>query len=565
MDIGPYRIIRQLGQGGQGVVHLGENDRGELAAVKVMNGGIDRSFARELAAARQVDEFCTARVLLADLDHDPPYVASEFIDGPALSAVGPVRGAALTRLAIGTATALAAIHRAGVVHRDFKPANVLMGPDGPRVIDFGISRLIDVTATKEGGAGTPPFMAPEQFDGSPVGPAADVFAWGSTMVYAATGRPPFGKDTFAAVAYRILHAEPDLGDLPEPLRAVVARCLAKDPAHRLTARDLLLQLLGEEAPVREDAALRHGATVAHGAGDAAPASGPSPDHGTAPTSPGQGGGAVQGQPAAGRTTGGLSRRALLAGGGAVAAAVATTGMLLWRSMPGTGTPSTGTPSTGAAVKTTSPSPPTVGELATAIESAVGATPMADFSYKGGLSQGDWTFSAKGRLVYAHGAGSSPFDTRMDMTVESNDIRPQKVLLGLRDHVNGKLVEDPDTVPILEYANYAHAMAAIGIIADLTRMTKQISPSGRSYSGALATTSGPAPLWEVFLKMPTVADTKEKLAKTNLSWQLRLDERNRPTFFEIAWHLLLEDGVRLSSTFTTKYAEWRAGEIREPGQ
>ncbi|GAA2784297.1 serine/threonine-protein kinase [Nonomuraea dietziae] len=556
MDIGPYRIIRQLGQGGQGTVYLGQDQHGGLAAVKVMNGGIDRSFAREVAAARQVDEFCTARLLRADLDHQPPYVASEYIDGPALAAVAPVRGAALTRLAIGTATALAAIHRAGVVHRDFKPANVLIGSDGPRVIDFGIARLVDVTATKDGASGTPPYMAPEQFSGLPVGPASDVFAWGSTMVYAANGRPPFGSDTFAATAYRILHSEPDLGELPEPLRGIVARCLSKDPAGRPSARDLLLALLGERAPAHEVAALREGAEAAHGGAVR--------------------GGSVHERPTAERSSSVLSRRALLAAGGAVcAAAVVTAGVVLWRGGDRSGTPvGTGTPTptatptatgTTADTVTAMAGAPTPAQLPAALEAAVGAKPMADFTFEGRISQGTWSTKATGRLSYDHGAGSSPFDTRMDMKVTAEHLELTKhVVLADSDHVEGKAVDNPAEEPIMLYARCAHAMGAVGIVADLARLTENVTASKRRYSGVLATTKAPASLWRQISEINNDEFTERQLARTTLSWVLTLDEENRPESFELSWHFLLDDGTRLTSPFETRYSRWREGRVSEPG-
>ncbi|MEV5748794.1 serine/threonine-protein kinase [Actinoallomurus sp. NPDC052308] len=252
-EVAGYRLLGRLGEGGQGVVCLGESRSGERVAVKLLRSAGDarerRYFAKELAAARKVDPFCTARILAADVEGEVPYIVSEFIDGPSLRQVvgesGPLRGSALHRLAIGTATALVAIHQAEVVHRDFKPANVMMGPDGPRVIDFGVAHVVDATLSGNI-TGTPAFMAPEQLRNEPPGRAADMFAWGGTIVYAATGRPPFGQDHIGAVVSRIQHAPPDLGDLQGPLRVIAAACLDKDPARRPSARQALAWLLGEE-------------------------------------------------------------------------------------------------------------------------------------------------------------------------------------------------------------------------------------------------------------------------------------------------------------------------------
>ncbi|MCO5993511.1 serine/threonine protein kinase [Actinoallomurus rhizosphaericola] len=252
-EVGGYRLLGRLGEGGQGVVCLGESPSGERVAVKLLRSAGDarerRYFAKELAAARKVDPFCTARILAADVEGEVPFIVSEFIDGPSLRQVvgdgDPLRGSALQRLAIGTATALVAIHQAGVVHRDFKPANVLMGPDGPRVIDFGVAYVVDATISGHI-TGTPAFMAPEQLRNEPPGQAADMFAWGGTIVYAATGRAPFGQDHLGAVVSRIQHAPPDLGDLEGPLREIAAICLDKDPARRPSARQALAWLLGEQ-------------------------------------------------------------------------------------------------------------------------------------------------------------------------------------------------------------------------------------------------------------------------------------------------------------------------------
>ncbi|MEV4224436.1 serine/threonine-protein kinase [Nonomuraea sp. NPDC049725] len=264
--VGPYRLAGRLGAGGQGVVYLGVARDGGPVAVKVLREGVaDDRFAREIAAARRVEPFCIAQVLDASSGGGRPYIVTEYVDGPSLQQAGRHTGAELQRLAVATATALAAIHQAGVVHRDFKPANVLLGPGGPRVIDFGIARALDsgLTATSSI-VGTPAYMAPEQLAGEQVGPAADVFAWASVIVFAATGTPPFGDDSLPAVINRILHNEPRAGDLPPVLREVVLDCLAKDPARRPAMQDVLLRLLGGPAPHPAGTQQAHGAQ-AHGA------------------------------------------------------------------------------------------------------------------------------------------------------------------------------------------------------------------------------------------------------------------------------------------------------------
>ncbi|MFI6495759.1 serine/threonine protein kinase [Nonomuraea typhae] len=278
--IGRHTLTGRLGEGGQGVVYLGSGPEGEQVAVKVLrasvaadDGARDR-FVRELGFAEKVADFCTARVLEADVAGGRPYIVSEFVPGPSLQqlvrAEGPRSGAALHRLAIGTATALAAIHQAKVVHRDFKPGNVLMSGDGPRVIDFGIAKALDGTATLTSHVvGTPAYMAPEQYLGEGLGPWTDMFAWGATVLFAATGRAPFGDDTAPAVMHRVLHAEPDVRVLPEPLGGLVAACLAKDPARRPGAAQVLLALLGlDPAAASAEAILAAGVTAVDAPGTA---------------------------------------------------------------------------------------------------------------------------------------------------------------------------------------------------------------------------------------------------------------------------------------------------------
>ncbi|MFI6574820.1 protein kinase [Nocardiopsis sp. NPDC050513] len=274
--VGGYRLIREIGRGGFGSVHLAEAPDGGLAAVKLLHAdpGTDPRFARmfadEVDAARRISPFCVARVLDADPHADRPWIASEYIEGRTLAqeirAEGPRTGADLQRLAVSTATALTAIHRAGIVHRDLKPENIMMAPDGPRVIDFGIARAFEETTrfTATAKIGTLHYMAPERLDdASHLTPAIDVFAWGAVIVYAASGRHAFSGDRQTAVVKRILMDEPDCSGVPDELRDLVARCLAKAPEDRPSAHRVLNTLLGFPVDGADvDTALNRGNTAA---------------------------------------------------------------------------------------------------------------------------------------------------------------------------------------------------------------------------------------------------------------------------------------------------------------
>ncbi|MEV0616873.1 serine/threonine-protein kinase [Nonomuraea sp. NPDC050404] len=258
--IGRYRLLSVLGRGGMGTVHLAEDPAGQRVAVKVINPELSQHeqfrmrFRREADAAQRVRRFCTAAVIEAALDGGQLYVVTEYVPGPNLEEAvrqsGPLRGSSLDALAVSVATALTAIHGAGVVHRDLKPSNVLLSPVGPRVIDFGIARALDtlggVTGTGEL-VGTPRYMAPEVLRGDPVSPACDVFSWGCLVAYAASGRAPFGGDTLPAIVYQVLNTEPDLEAVEPGLRELVAAALRKDPATRPTAQQLLDHLVGRAA------------------------------------------------------------------------------------------------------------------------------------------------------------------------------------------------------------------------------------------------------------------------------------------------------------------------------
>jgi len=273
LRLGRFELLARLGEGGQGVVYLGRSTTAgeEKVAVKVLRSGVDalalQRLARELDAVHKVEPFVTARVIEAAAEGDRRYMVSEFIDGPSLQervdALGPLPEGELRRLAVGTAAALTAIHGAGVVHRDFKPANVLLGHDGPRVVDFGIARLTDHVSITSGIIGTPAYISPEQLAGRRPTSAVDMFAWAGTVIFAASGRSAFAAGSVPAVMHRVLYGEPDLSAVPAALLPLLRQCLDKDPLRRPGARDVLLCLLDPAA--RSSGVTRTGPRVSRAA------------------------------------------------------------------------------------------------------------------------------------------------------------------------------------------------------------------------------------------------------------------------------------------------------------
>ncbi|HYK68299.1 MAG TPA: protein kinase [Streptosporangiaceae bacterium] len=252
--LGPYRLRELLGEGGMGMVYLASGPDDRPVAVKVLRQGAPgeetarRRLAREVDTMRRVHSPFVAEVLDADVDGDPPYIVTQYVAGRTLEDVvaadGPLAGPSLASLACGLSAALAAIHTAGVVHRDLKPANVMLVDGEPVVIDFGIAQTPDSTRLTMTGMfmGTPGYLAPEVIEGGDSTAAADVHSLAATLAYAAIGRPPYGTGQFQAIFYRIVHGQPDLGTLPEPLRPIVLAGLARDPARRPTAADLAARI-----------------------------------------------------------------------------------------------------------------------------------------------------------------------------------------------------------------------------------------------------------------------------------------------------------------------------------
>ena len=252
--VGRYWLLGRLGGGGMGRVFLGRSPGGRQVAVKVVRAELAEQadfrirFAREVAAARTVSGLFTAPVVDADLDAPVPWLATAYVAGPSLADAvtrhGPLPVTSVLALAAGLAEGLGAIHAAGIVHRDLKPSNVLLAEDGPRIIDFGISRAAEASMLTGTGlvVGSPGFMSPEQAEGRDIGPPSDVFSLGAVLTFAATGEGPFGTGSIATLAYRVVHTPPATADLPAGLRPLVERCLAKDPQQRPTTDQLLAEL-----------------------------------------------------------------------------------------------------------------------------------------------------------------------------------------------------------------------------------------------------------------------------------------------------------------------------------
>lgn len=257
--VGKYRLVGRIGRGGMGHVFLGQSPGGRMVAVKLIRADLAGDpnfrarFAREVNTARTVSGIFTVPVVDADVDSPQPWLVTAFVDSPSLADAvtshGPLPPGRTLTLAAGLAEGLEVIHQAGVVHRDLKPSNILLADDGPRIIDFGISHAVNGPGLTRTGlvTGSPGFMSPEQAEGRPAGPASDIFSLGAVLVFAITGNEPFGAGTAPALLYRVVHSQPNTTQLPPLMRPLVERCLAKDPAQRPTASDIVAEL-GSAAP-----------------------------------------------------------------------------------------------------------------------------------------------------------------------------------------------------------------------------------------------------------------------------------------------------------------------------
>ncbi|UBU15626.1 serine/threonine-protein kinase [Nonomuraea gerenzanensis] len=241
-EVAEYRLTGRL----TAQVFTGRSRSGEPVLVRLLPPEMEpEPFLRAMEPLRGVSAVGTAQILGAGVFGEQAYLVTEFVDGPALKDVGGTfDGVGLYRLAAGTITALVAIHQAGLAHGDIRPGNVLLGPDGPRVIDAGLEQAMAAASVSTRKVAVPAYTAPERLRGGEAGAAADVFSWAATMVFAVSGASPFEGGSMSATVDRIVNQPPDLPDLGE-LHGLIARCLDKDPAARPAASDVLLRLVGQ--------------------------------------------------------------------------------------------------------------------------------------------------------------------------------------------------------------------------------------------------------------------------------------------------------------------------------
>lgn len=295
--IGTYHLLARLGAGGMGQVFLARSPGGRLVAVKEIRDEISdhpealARFRREAATVEAVRSAWTAQLIEASLDAPPYWLATEYVAGPTLREAvregGPFPPDSALKLLAALAEGLAAVHAHGVTHRDLKPQNVILSPQGPQLIDFGIARGVGRTVlTRDGTApGTPGFAAPEVVLRNEVGPAADVFALGATLAYTVTGRPPFGSGDAATVSYRAVYEDIDLDGVRPSLATLIRECAAKDPADRPALAAVIARCAVDSALATDSfyrALSRPGVTAAEDDEETAP----SPADAVVPTRPG---------------------------------------------------------------------------------------------------------------------------------------------------------------------------------------------------------------------------------------------------------------------------------------
>lgn len=589
-QVGPYRIVGRLGAGGMGVVFAGLDARGERVAVKVVHASYAADqefrarFAREIAVLHRVKGTCTARIIDADARAERPWLAAEYVPGPTLDAKGALRGDEWFGLVAGLAEALAAIHGAGVVHRDIKPSNVILSPDGPRLVDFGIARALDGTALTRSGmvVGSPGWVSPEEYGDAPAGPAADVYGWGLLAVYAATGRPPYGTGRPEVLAMKVMHESVDVTEVPDALRGLVGRALAKDPAARPGTAEVVAAVaqawrgqhgdqLGQGVTAVDDITARLDRTWVLPADDAAwPLPVPQGADGAAWPVPVP-------RPGARRTAWVVAAAAVAVTVGAVAAVRGLTETTQPNAQPETITtiisqPSTVLPTpsqtqspspsqtptrTPTLTPTQEPPPGTGSELVAALDLALEDTPAATFTFDGGFTQSSAGARATGKLV--SGAGPDDLDMRLE-TAEGHKAR-YVVQAGATVRAVPPNAES-DNLVALEPTDanwYALMVAATGgpsTIREVVANAKRTKRKGRTYTGTLAVdrTNG---LLRALLDSWMGGDVVKASPGSYLTFTLAIDAKDRPKKFHLAWNVPFSGAGIYRSDFTTVYRGWTA--------
>ncbi|WP_214111378.1 serine/threonine protein kinase [Acrocarpospora catenulata] len=582
-QIGPYRLVGRLGAGGMGVVFAGIDARGVRAAVKLVHASYASDlefrarFAREIAVLGRVKGVCTARILDSDGNAARPWLAAEYVPGPSLEAQvrahGLLQGDQLFGLAAGIAEALVAVHAAGVVHRDLKPSNVILSPSGPKLVDFGIARVLDASVMTRTGilVGSPGWVSPEEYGDVPAGPSADVYGWAMLVVYAATGVPPYGTGRPEVLALKVLNETVDTSMVPYGLRGLVDRALAKTPKTRLSSPELL-------GAVAEAWRTHQGTRVINSVGAADEVTARLDRTWIFPVED-------QSWPAAQAptTTAPKGRRniTIVATAAAVAAALgaavalnvlsdnenqrkqrAETTAIQTGRPSSTSTNPTSTPVATPVVKT-QPPPSTTAELAAAIELALETTPAGTFRFEGGFTQSAAGGMATGRFM------SHLTDDDLDVRIRTSEdgshryvvvadtVYPQQ---GGTDgsSIDGMSPADPNWYGLL-VAGTAGPSILLEVVANSTRLKRK----GRNYSGTLAVEDTNGPLRQL-LNSWSDGDVAETMPDSYITFKLTIDGEDRPQKFEIAWCVPISDVEIYRSVFTTTYSKWTSShKITEP--
>ncbi|MGS2640877.1 protein kinase domain-containing protein [Streptosporangium sp. LJ11] len=576
-QIGPYRLVGRLGAGGMGVVFAGIDTLGVRVAVKLIHASYASDsefrarFAREISVLDRVNGACTARILDSDGNAARPWLAAEYVPGPTLESHvrthGMLQGDALFGLAAGLAEALVAVHAAGVVHRDIKPSNVILSPSGPKLVDFGIARALDASVMTRTGTlvGSPGWVSPEEYGDTSAGPPADVYGWAMLVVYAATGAPPYGAGRPEVLALKVLNETVDTSMLPNLLRGLVDRALAKLPETRPSSRELL------------DMAAE--AWQAH-----------------------QGSQAIDGFEAADNVTARLDRTWVLPvedlswpavpaatrkapksrrTGAVIAIAVGLAAVIALKVLPGdtderkqqldvaavpTSHPSstnanlTSTPTATAAVET-EPSPPqpapppsTITELAAAIELALETTPAGTFSFEGGFTQSNAGGIATGRFM-----NHLAYDD-LDVSIKSYEgfsrryVVVSKTVYPKNQGADGSPIESINSANPDWYGLVVAGTAGPSIIREVVSNSARLKRKGRNYSGTLAIEDTNGSLRQL-LNSWMGSDVTKMNADSYITFKLIIDNEDRPKKFEIAWCVPITDVEIYKSVFTTTYKNW----------